>query len=99
MGSIFKKNDVEKVRVSLVEPGFIYGTAKVLTFGANKYEVNNWKELPENELYRYKDALMRHLLAYLAGENIDPDSGLLHLDHIACNTMFLRHFEIKKDLL
>lgn len=91
----FNKYDKDKVRVSLVQPGFILGTAKVLTFGANKYGVDNWKLIPNSEVYRYKDALMRHLLAYLAGEKVDPDSGLLHLDHIAANTMFLRHFDIK----
>lgn len=91
----FIKADSGKTRVSLVEPDFIKGVADILTFGATKYEANNWKKLPTSELYRYKDALMRHLLQYLSGEYLDVESGKPHLDHVACNIMFLKHFEEK----
>ena len=92
----FIKADNGKARVSLVEPDFILGVANVLTFGANKYEAGNWKKLDDSELYRYKDALLRHTLQYLNGEYYDKESGLPHLDHMATNIMFIRHFEEKK---
>jgi len=80
-----------KPRISLVEPDFIRGTAEVLTFGAKKYGANNWKKgLPVSEIY---DSLMRHLLAFRNGENIDDESKLMHLDHCAVNLMFIRHFQ------
>jgi hypothetical protein len=87
------KFDGGKTRVSLVDPDYILGTAKILTFGADKYEAGSWKKLPPAQIYRYKDALMRHILAYLDGENIDPDSGESHLYHASCNLMFLSWFQ------
>lgn len=93
----FIKADNGKSMVSLVEPQFVLGIGKILTFGAAKYDRNNWKQLPTSELYRYKDAAYRHFLAYLDGELIDPESGQPHLDHLACNVMFLRYFEHQKD--
>lgn len=89
--SKFMKNDNGKVLASLVDPDFILGTAEILTFGAKKYAKNNWQL--NDDLDRYKDALLRHLYSYLGGELIDPESGKPHLDHIACNIMFIRYFE------
>ena len=89
----FTKFDEDKPRVSLVEPQFILGISKVLTFGAKKYGPNNWKEAQREDRERVKDAILRHLLAYLGGEKIDPESGYLHLYHIGCNTMFLDYFD------
>ena len=83
-------------RLSLIEPMFIEGVGEILTFGAQKYAPNNWKELPYNEIWRYKDALLRHLMAYLDGEYIDRDSGKEHLKHIGCNLMFLTWMEDNK---
>ena len=94
MPETFKKFDTGKPMVSLVEPEFILGTAKVLTLGAEKYEIDNWKlgSSPE-DIRRYKDALLRHTLAYTSGETNDPETGLSHTYHIACNIMFLDYFD------
>jgi len=90
---MFKKFDNGKPMVSLVEPKFILGVAEILTFGAKKYGTNNWKEAKPEDIQRYKDALMRHLLSYLDGEEVDTESGKPHLWHITCNTMFLDYFD------
>ena len=97
--TLFKKFDTGKTRLSLIEPNFIEGVGKVLTFGAEKYEANGWQNLPEEELYRYKDALMRHILEHLkqSGSN-DLESGISHLHHAACNIMFLAYFEEQEKL-
>ena len=89
----FKKNDSGKPKVSLVEPKFILGIAEILTFGAEKYGVENWKKATPEDVTRVKDALLRHLMAYIDGEKIDPESGKSHLYHIGCNTMFLDYFD------
>lgn len=81
--------------MSLVEPEFVIGTAKVLTLGAEKYSKDNWKNCEDTS--RYKDAILRHMYAYLAGETNDPETGLSHMYHISCNAMFLNYFD-KKEL-
>lgn len=91
-----RKDDQGKNRLDLIEPEFIEGVGKVLTFGAEKYEENSWQKV-ENAENRYYAAAMRHLLAWRKGEKIDPESGLNHLDHVACNIMFLQHFEKEDD--
>jgi hypothetical protein len=92
-GEDFIKSDDGKCRVSLVEPKFIYGLGEVLTMGAKKYEVDNWKLMNPDDIYRYKDACLRHLLAYLSGEYYDTESGLPHIIHSAVNLMFIQYFE------
>ena len=87
-----QKDDKEKNRLDLIEPEFIEGVGRVLTFGANKYEPNNWQKV-ENAEDRYYAAALRHLMAWRRGEKTDLESGISHLDHVACNIMFLQHFE------
>ena len=86
------KDDQEKNRLDLIEPEFIEGVGKVLTFGADKYEPNNWQKVDDAE-NRYYAAAMRHLMAWRKGEKTDPESGISHLYHVACNIMFLQYFE------
>lgn len=89
--SVAIKHDDSKVRLELLSPIALTEIAKVLTFGAKKYASWNWSK---GLLYtRILAAIFRHLMAYLSGENLDPESGLSHIAHIACNCMFLLHFE------
>lgn len=63
------------------------GMAGVLEFGAAKYARGNWhKGLPHADIC---DSMLRHISAYLSGEDIDPESGKPHVDHIFTNAMFL----------
>lgn len=78
---------VDGVPVALEEVG------KILTFGAQKYAAHSWKTVPNNK-ERYKAALVRHLLAHSRGEVIDPESGLPHLAHLACNALFILELEL-----
>lgn len=65
----------------------LVGCASVLAFGAKKYARGNWhKGLQHTEV---ADSVLRHLSSYLAGEDKDPESNLLHVDHILCNALFL----------
>lgn len=39
---------------------------------------------------RYHEALLRHILkAWTDPYAVDPESGLLHIEHAACNIAFL----------
>ena len=64
----------------------------ILTFGAKKYSPDNWKKVPDAQR-RYFNAMMRHIIAWKCGEEIDPESGKSHLAHAICNAMFLMWFD------
>lgn len=83
------KLDAGKIRASLVLGGFSRALAevsKVGTFGAAKYTDNGWRTVP-NGFERYSDAQIRHLLQEASGEQVDPESGLLHAAHTAWNAL------------
>lgn len=91
------KADAGKPRVSLVPVQIIRDIARVREFAVNgKYkDPDNWKRV---ELERYRDALFRHILAYIENpESVDEESGLPTLWHVACNVAFLCDLERKDD--
>jgi len=88
------KNDSEKNRLELIDPDFIIGIGSVLTFGAEKYEANNWKLANSKEdRERVRGGMLRHLMAYSSGELVDAETGLSHLYHLSCGAMFLAYHD------
>ena len=82
-----KKFDEGKLRFDLCPPEAEEGLAGVLTCGANKYGDRNWeKGIAWGRVY---GAVRRHLQAFWKGEDLDPESGLPHLDHALCGIAFL----------
>lgn len=81
------KHDQDKPRVDLLDPLFLVGVADVLGFGANKYNAHNWRG--GIAYSRILGAILRHTFAIMRGEDIDPESGLPHVDHLGCSVMFL----------
>jgi hypothetical protein len=60
---------------------------EVLEYGAEKYDRFNWyKGMPVTQL---SESLLRHMFAFLSGEDKDPESGIDHLGHIMSYDMFL----------
>lgn len=88
------KDDQDKVRMELLPPELLIGTAKVLTFGAKKYTDRNW-ELG-TKWSRVFGALQRHLWAWWGGERFDTETGYSHLWHAACCLAFLIAYEARK---
>jgi hypothetical protein len=86
-----KKFDGGKTRHELLDDDAIEGLARVLTFGAQKYAADNWRK--GIEWRRLIGAARRHLAAFSRGEDLDPESGLPHLDHLACCVMFLSAYQ------
>lgn len=81
------KADKGKLELSLVNPQLVKAVAEVRMYGTEKYgDSENWRKV---EPKRYVDALYRHLLAYIEGDEVDEESGLSHLAHMACNISFL----------
>ena len=88
-----KKFDQDKIRMELLSPEALEGTAQVLTFGAKKYADRNWEKGVKYS--RVFGAVMRHLWAWWKGESLDPETGLSHLHHAACCIMFLQTYEAR----
>ena len=95
-----RKDDGGKLRYDLLDPEGLRGTVEVLTYGANKYTrvedgktidgARNWeKGISWQRVYA---ALLRHLMAWQGGEDIDPESGLFHIDHAGCCLHFLQAY-------
>ena len=82
------KADAGKIRPTLVPRQIIRDIAKIREYGNRKYgSSENWREVEPD---RYRDALCRHLLAYLDDpRSVDEESGMPHLWHLATNVAFL----------
>lgn len=86
------KADGGKLRVDLIPVSAIRSIATVLTYGADKYGDRNWeKGLSWSRVYA---AAQRHLLAWFAGDDVDNESKLSHLDHALTNIAFLTHYSL-----
>lgn len=83
----------EKLRYDLLPTDATQELVKVLTYGAKKYAARNW-ERGQSWSVPYA-SLMRHLQAWHAGEDVDTESGLLHLAHVACNVAFLLSYQLR----
>lgn len=65
-------------------PKMVEAVARVMQFGAAKYEDGNWQKggKPDKE---YWDSLFRHLSYVWQGQDYDEDSACLHLGHAVWN--------------
>ena len=92
------KADAGKLRLTLVPTALIRAVARIRMYGNQKYPdggADNWKRVDPQ---RYRDAMFRHMLAYLDDpQSRDEESGLPHLWHLACNAAFLCELEKEGD--
>lgn len=93
--TVGRKDDQEKVRTDLYSVPAYLGTCAVLSFGAKKYAAWNWSH--GIAYMRIYGAILRHLFAWVTGEDNDQETGLPHLDHAACELMFLQHMTKRPD--
>lgn len=90
------KYDQDKPRMDLLDSYAIEQLALVLGFGAKKYAAHNWRKgLTKTRLI---GAALRHLFAYLRGDDTDTETGLSHVAHAMCCCMFLLGLEHRKEL-
>lgn len=90
------KHDASKIRLELLDAYAIDQLGAVLTFGAHKYAAHNWRGGIHK--MRLLGALLRHTMAYLNGEDKDPESGFSHIAHAMCCCMFILGLEHRTDL-
>ena len=104
------KSASRKTPLGLIPVKALYGAARVFEYGARKYQPGNFFEafLNDGAGPRYIDAALRHLGemqepngmhtdASLA--ELDPESGLPHIDHAICGLIMLRTIMVKSEAL
>ena len=82
-----RKYDGDKAKLHLLPPKSILEVGKVLTYGAEKYDAENWRKVPDLQ-NRYTSAALRHIFAHIDGELDDQETGLSHLAHAMCCLLF-----------
>ncbi len=82
------KADAGKPELSMVPKEIIYSIERVRRFGNQKYgSPDNWRNV---SIDRYWEAFLRHTLAAWNNiEAVDQESGLLAIEHCACNLAFI----------
>ncbi len=86
------KFDEGKPQHHLLIDEFIDEMIKVREMGSEKYE--KWDWLRGLAFSKYQDAIKRHLRAFNSGEDVDEESDLHHMAHIAISAMFLYSFQM-----
>jgi hypothetical protein len=66
------------------------------TFGAVKYTPFGWIEVPNGQ-ERYDDAMWRHWISNAKGEEVDSESELAHLAHLAWNALATLELKIRQE--
>lgn len=88
-----RKFDANKLEYGLIPHYAMREMVRVLTVGAQKYERENWKKVPDAKR-RYFDAMERHIWSWKSGEVNDPETRIHHLAHAACNLFFLFEHDV-----
>lgn len=81
------KQDLGKLQYSLVPEFPQQEVAKVFTYGAGKYDRDNWRA--GFKWSRLMDAHERHYNLFKQGVDFDNESGLFHLAHSIANLQML----------
>ncbi len=88
-----RRYDVAKVRTDLMQWVGVLEVLKVGTFGASKYEDNNWRK--GMKWMRFIAACLRHIFRWVVlREARDRQSDCHHLAHAAWNLLALVEFEL-----
>lgn len=90
------RDDTNKIQYSLLPTDALAGVVAILTHGAAKYAPRNWEK--GMAWSRCFNSLCRHLFKWWSGEDLDPDSGQPHIDHVVCNAMFLAAYAKRPEL-
>lgn len=81
----------QKPPVHLVPPILMIAAARAIAEGAVKYGAFNWRKSEPLKMTTYLSGMLRHLMAFLDGEEIDPESstGKTHLEGLAASLAIL----------
>lgn len=88
-----RKYDGGKLRYDLIPVLALEEVTRVITLGAEKYDPENWKRVPEGRR-RYTAAAFRHIEAWRKGEVTD-EIGTHHIANAISNLMFILEKELR----
>ncbi len=88
------KHDRDKVKWGLMPFEALEEVAKVMTYGAAKYSTNNWRG--GMGYLRLVSAALRHIVAWVGGQDEDEETGVSPLAHACCCLLFLITYEKTK---
>lgn len=80
---------IKKVPMSTIPSPVLAELGVAMLEGAMKYGRHNYRVIGVRGSVYY-DAVMRHMLSWWEGENIDPDSGLNHITKAIASLVVLR---------
>lgn len=92
MTQVAKKFDTGKPRLDLLPTRPLEEVGHVLAHGGQKYGEHNWRTGGGFKYGRLIAAALRHVFAFLRGENVDPETGRSHLAHAICCLLFLLEY-------
>ena len=83
-----------KARFDLLQPEALYALAEHYGKGAEKYAERNWEKGTEwNVPYA---SMMRHIMAWQAGEDHDPENGTHHMIAAAWNAIAIYTYYMRE---
>ena len=88
-----RKFDGGKLRYDLLPVHALEEVTRVITLGAEKYDPENWRRVPEGRR-RYTAAAFRHIEAWRKGETTD-EIGTHHIANAISNLMFILEKELQ----
>ena len=87
------KDNRSKSRVDLIPAVALEKVGEVMGYGARKYKAHNWRlGLSWSQTM---GSILRHLYAFSEGEDADPETGISHVAHAACQVLFLLTYVIE----
>jgi len=70
----------KKPSLALIPQAALVEEAVAFELGAEKYGAYNWRDTSVSMMV-YLNAALRHIAAFVDGEDVDPESGISHAAH------------------
>lgn len=84
---------IKKPPLRFIPPQALLHLGQAMQDGGIKYGPFNWRKDPI-QITTYYDAALRHWMAFIDGEDFDPDSGHHHMAHaMACAAIVIDAIE------
>ena len=92
----FIKYDQGKPNIAILfdTPLALAEVARVMDYGAKKYNRKNWALVKNKE--QYESASLRHQMSYHNGEYLDSESDLEHMAHSITSQLFLLELRLRE---